>query len=184
MTQLIKFILQSATYCTNNRYSNILLLYMYTDDSFICMGTHFLDLGKIVYSWIFDFIVSTKSAYKPIDNWHFVENLNSWFTNTHEILENWYPTNINESTVLYKSFALSNKKKHWKNHCITYAYTMFTSLSNTLLCIHIFIEDRYFLWIPNIIHPIMFEAWISIQIQWPYFNWRRGIKIYNTVVKT
>lgn len=72
---------------------------MYTDDSFICMGTHFLDLGKIVYSWIFDFIVSTKSAYKPIDNWHFNEHLNSGFNYTHEIHENWYPWNINESTV-------------------------------------------------------------------------------------
>lgn len=44
-------------------------------------------------------MVVSKFAYNPLLNLNFVEHLNWWFILTHEIHENWYPTNNKESTV-------------------------------------------------------------------------------------
>lgn len=43
-----------------------------------------------------------KSAYKPLKDLYFVEDLYSWFTHIHKIYENWYPTINHLSRVLYK----------------------------------------------------------------------------------
>ena len=58
-----------------------------------------VDWGKLTCSWIFNFVVLPKFAYKPIGNLSYIELLFSSFTFTHEIHENWYPTYNNESTV-------------------------------------------------------------------------------------
>ena len=54
-----------------------------------------------IFSWISNLLVLAKSVYIPLQNLLFVEHLNFWFSCTHEIHENWYPTNINESTATY-----------------------------------------------------------------------------------
>jgi hypothetical protein len=55
-------------------------------------------------SWFCHFF-SNKSTEKLQYVWY----LNSWFACSHEIHENWYPTNNNESTVLI----LSNNGRSW-----------------------------------------------------------------------
>ena len=44
-------------------------------------------------------MVLPKSEFKPIEKLSFVEHLISGFTWFHEIQENWYPLNNDESTV-------------------------------------------------------------------------------------
>ena len=71
----------------------------HTWDSLISWVPIFVDEGNLTYTWIFNFMVLPKSAYKPFVNLSFVELLISWFNYTHESHKNWSPTNNNESTV-------------------------------------------------------------------------------------
>ena len=75
----------------------------------------FVDGGKLACLWLSDFMVWPNSADKPIENLLFVVHIILWFTCTHEIHENWYPTYNNESKVFLsgESFRLLVLRSHY-----------------------------------------------------------------------
>jgi len=64
---------------------------------------------KYEISRILNFVVLAFLSDKSTVNLQFVGYLNSWLACSHEIHENWYPTNNNESTVcIYENGRLQN----------------------------------------------------------------------------
>ena len=81
-----------------------------TVDSFIFRGYQFSWIAENLH--FYGYLISwfCKGLYtKPIENMLFVEHLNSWFPCIKETHENWYPTNINESTVTYDHCSIQYK---------------------------------------------------------------------------